>query len=130
MPPTTLPPMLPCNTRPCRNGGTCINIGNMRYRCTCRSSYRGRNCEIIGQHVKIKSFKGQLRKLIKIYRFDLTDRLIREYMPCSLRQPKVVTHEFFFMICIIFDEVRKEISIKQFSIIAIDIMKYDLRKRK
>ena len=71
LPPTTLPPMRPCNRRPCRNGGTCINIGNMSYRCTCRSGYRGRNCEIIGQHVeylfvKIKSFRASFVTLFKL----------------------------------------------------------------
>uniref|UniRef100_A0A5S6PYS1 EGF-like domain-containing protein n=1 Tax=Trichuris muris TaxID=70415 RepID=A0A5S6PYS1_TRIMR len=35
----------PCDCRPCRNGGTCKDIGNGRYECICHSMFFGRTCE-------------------------------------------------------------------------------------
>ncbi|XP_022108451.1 delta-like protein 1 isoform X2 [Acanthaster planci] len=39
-------PSLPCESGPCRNGGTCQNVG-ASYRCDCPTGYQGQTCETI-----------------------------------------------------------------------------------
>jgi len=34
-----------CSSAPCRNSGTCVNVGDTSYRCVCAAGYRGFNCE-------------------------------------------------------------------------------------
>jgi len=36
---------LPCISRPCQNGGTCVKAGWNRYKCHCPYGYRGQNCD-------------------------------------------------------------------------------------
>ena len=35
----------PCNTSPCINGGTCHNVNNYNYRCTCTREWHGNVCD-------------------------------------------------------------------------------------
>ncbi|XP_044168082.1 fibropellin-1-like, partial [Acropora millepora] len=35
-----------CVSRPCRNGGTCVNLPGS-YKCNCRAGYLGKRCEIV-----------------------------------------------------------------------------------
>lgn len=36
----------PCDTEPCRNGGTCSESGLDSYECACEFNYTGKYCEI------------------------------------------------------------------------------------
>ena len=42
----TPPPVEPCYSNPCRNGGECICNPDYTYYCICRNRYTGTNCEI------------------------------------------------------------------------------------
>lgn len=35
-----------CQKNPCRNGGTCKDLGDEKYECQCTKDYRGYHCEI------------------------------------------------------------------------------------
>jgi len=37
----------PCDSSPCRNGGTCTNLSGGSYRCNCRSPYYGSRCQLM-----------------------------------------------------------------------------------
>ncbi|XP_048237149.1 uncharacterized protein LOC124110407 isoform X2 [Haliotis rufescens] len=41
---TPLPPKGRCHKRRCRNGGTCKQIGPLKWKCLCRRGFRGRRC--------------------------------------------------------------------------------------
>ena len=34
----------PCQSRPCQNGGECLQVGDS-YKCMCTSNFEGKNCE-------------------------------------------------------------------------------------
>lgn len=36
----------PCSMTPCSNGGTCLNLPEGNYMCTCRSGWTGKQCEV------------------------------------------------------------------------------------
>ncbi|KAH8878268.1 Protein slit, partial [Schistosoma japonicum] len=36
---------MPCLLNPCQNGGTCLPLSQLDYKCLCKSPYYGRNCE-------------------------------------------------------------------------------------
>ena len=38
-----------CSSAPCRNSGTCVNVGGTSYRCICAEGYTGTNCEEVEQ---------------------------------------------------------------------------------
>ena len=35
----------PCDSEPCLNDGSCINLGPMVFKCACARGFRGRTCE-------------------------------------------------------------------------------------
>ena len=45
VPITTQPPLNPCSSSPCKNGGTCYPISSTNYACSCGLSYFGSNCQ-------------------------------------------------------------------------------------
>ncbi|XP_052814710.1 sushi, von Willebrand factor type A, EGF and pentraxin domain-containing protein 1-like [Mya arenaria] len=49
-------PKIPCDASPCQNG-SCINVDNIRYECTCQDGYDGINCDnnIISDKAKSSS---------------------------------------------------------------------------
>ena len=36
----------PCSMTPCSNGGTCLNLPEGNYMCTCSSGWTGKQCEV------------------------------------------------------------------------------------
>ena len=34
-----------CNSSPCQNGGMCVSMSNVRYKCDCPPQYTGAECE-------------------------------------------------------------------------------------
>ena len=40
------PPALACESNPCKNGGTCVDEPDGKFKCICRDSYVGVYCEI------------------------------------------------------------------------------------
>ena len=54
---------LPCESNPCQNGGTCVNLENENiniYQCICAEGFTGTNCE------KRKNHCGCLQFILKI----------------------------------------------------------------
>ncbi|XP_074658683.1 uncharacterized protein LOC141911596 [Tubulanus polymorphus] len=35
----------PCDKKPCKNGGTCSNLSSRRYKCKCKTGFRGSRCQ-------------------------------------------------------------------------------------
>lgn len=44
----------PCDSEPCLNDGSCINLGPMVFKCACARGFRGRTCESKRFPVQIK----------------------------------------------------------------------------
>lgn len=45
--PTTVPPPVdPCESEPCQNGGTCVNNEDGTYKCECLTGWIGKNCDL------------------------------------------------------------------------------------
>ena len=36
----------PCGATPCRNGGTCLNLGGGEFECQCANTFHGRTCDL------------------------------------------------------------------------------------
>ena len=36
----------PCSMTPCSNGGSCLNLPEGNYKCTCKSGWTGKQCEV------------------------------------------------------------------------------------
>jgi len=52
-----------CNTRPCRNGGSCRPAASANgFQCFCLEGYSGRNCELIGE----RCFPGALQMFLML----------------------------------------------------------------
>ena len=58
-----------CNSSPCINGGTCINVGHS-YRCECTQGFYGRQCQFGKTAFSISSSKRKCTRL--------ASRLIKE----------------------------------------------------
>ena len=45
-----------CGSAPCFNGGTCKNVGEGGFSCTCAAHYSGAQCEVkLGKNVKCRN---------------------------------------------------------------------------
>lgn len=36
----------PCDPSPCRNGATCVDLGNTTYNCICAPGFTAQNCDV------------------------------------------------------------------------------------
>ena len=36
---------MPCSKYPCQNGGSCVDLDPINYKCFCKTNYYGYNCE-------------------------------------------------------------------------------------
>ena len=36
---------MPCSKYPCQNGGSCVDLDPVNYKCFCKTNYYGYNCE-------------------------------------------------------------------------------------
>ena len=44
--PTTTPIPMPCDSDPCQNDGTCLDVDLETFNCTCEENYYGEVCEV------------------------------------------------------------------------------------
>lgn len=50
--------VLPCDSGPCKNGGTCTNIDIKCFKCNCAAGFKGPDCSKIVKPCEIKPCKN------------------------------------------------------------------------